>query len=344
MFRSGAPEKWHVRRKQLRTGAPEQWRDSALHAKSSMSIRDSSSTASTSVQGSSRALLSPSTSDQLMLLQSSSANGMSHSNESGAASTAALNQHLPAEPEHAVHPLSGPLNELALALPLREGGNVHTQSISEYHVLQNQAGAQPVIPDAPGSVTGTGPWQSQQAQSYSARFPSQSAEAGQGAAEDQLHPLASELDFESMRRLTRHRHSLGRHRHGSLQKHRQTSLDWNHTNSMKQQSQNLPAESKQTGMKQLQYDSPDGEGRISMDRYRHDIASKDPKALSMPFIGSGGAGNSAPALRIGEGQNGDNAGLPQDVPTAVAGHVKDWFSRLQSGKREPAEMDGGSPV
>ena len=168
---------------------------------------------------------------------------------------------------------------------------------------------------------------------------------GEAAAQDQLHPLASELGSQSLQRLTRHRHSLGKHRQGSLEKQWQKSLDWHGANSMKRQNHNNPAaQSIQTGLQQLQDDGPVGGGDISMDRYWHDIADKDPKALSMPFTGSDSAITLAPTLHVGEGQNWDNAGLPQDVPTTVAGHVKGWFRRLQSGKQEPSEPDDASLV
>ena len=46
----------------------------------------------------------------------------------------------------------------------------------------------------------------------------------------------------------------------------------------------------------------------------------------MPVLGPGDASIPAQDLHVGEGQTQEAAGLPQDVPTTVAGRVRGWFS------------------
>ena len=151
-----------------------------------------------------------------------------------------------------------------------------------------------------------------------------------------MDPWASGLGSQTFQGLTGPGHSLDRHSQAGLEKHRQGSLDWHTGKSIEQHehgsnTSTSEAERPDFGMGTSEHSGEHLNRRKSLER--HCCKSiEDSKALSISVLGSGDASIPAQDLHVGEGQTQETAGLPQDIPTAVAGHIRGWFSRLQSGK------------
>ncbi|KAK9824760.1 hypothetical protein WJX74_005593 [Apatococcus lobatus] len=360
LARSGAPEQWHVRRKQLRTGAPEQWRDSALHARSSLTTHDSSSTAAPSVQDSSRALLGAAASERCLLPHSRPGEPNGHANEPCAMNHIAINRDVSAGAAPFAQQQSAPLGDVPLGRPSGEGiCSTQPHSMSEHHGPQDKAGVQPSathLPDAAAADPRLLQPDKEHARDHSSSSPLEpsSAEApaaGEAAARDQLHPLASELDQVSLGGLIMPGHGLNRHRQGTLEKHRHNSLDWHGSNRLERHKHSSSASAviteagRQTTMQtNKQAPCKTNEFRSLGMHHQRSCTETDTKALSMPILGLDGAVTSAQGMHVGEGQTQETARLSHHVPTAVAGHVRGWFSRMRSGRRDPPKPADASAV
>ena len=324
---------------------PEQWRDSALHAKSSLATHDSSSTTTPCVQHSSRALPGASPSDQSMQPTKGSTDLPRRSNEPSATKSAAADRGALAgfsHPEHTKRKASG---DLLQNMPLRGGVSAPSCSSNDHQELQNESGAQPngsKLQQA-AAAAGSRILSSEQAplsHRGPSGLPSASAEAhdsGEAAAlQTHSHPCSSGLGSQTLEGLTGHTHSLGRHSQAGLRKQRQDSLDWHQGKSTKQHNHGSNATTSELErMHPGMGTSEHSEGHLNWHQYleMHRCRSmEDLKPLSMPVLGSDDASTPAQDLHVGEGQAQETAGLPQDVPTAVAGCVRGWFSRLQSAK------------
>ena len=340
-----------MRRKQLRTGMPEQWRDSALHAKSSLATHDSISMTTPCVQDSSRTLLGASTSDQSMHPTKGSTGLPLKLNEPCATEFAGADRDAPAgfsHPELTKRKASGDLLHL---LPLRSGVGGPSCSSNNHQELQNESGAQPdgsKLPHtAAAAAAGLGLLGSEPAPlghgspsglPESASVAAEAYSTGEEAAlQDRLRPLGSELGSQTFRGLTEHRHSQA-----GLEKYRQGSLDWHMGRSPKQHehgsnTSNSEIEPPHFGMGTSEHSGEHLNGSKSLERHRR-RSMEDSKALFMPVLRSDDASIPAQDLHVGEGQTQESAGLPQDVPTAVVGHVREWFSRLQPGKLDPRKQ------